>query len=87
MHSLVLVAALAQAALAQVIAPPPGTPQCLITCSGQYCPTAEQECICVTEFQNITLCVLSSCSGSDLTTAESLAPQLCRKIPASDAKG
>jgi hypothetical protein len=79
-YALVIVAAIAQAALAQVLMPPPGTPQCLITCSGQYCPTAEEECICVTQIQNITLCILSGCTGADLTAAESLAPQLCRKI-------
>jgi len=78
------IAAIAQAAFAQMISPPPGTPQCLITCSTQFCPTAEFACICQQQLQNITACVLTSCSGMDLTAAESLAPQLCRKIPPVD---
>ena len=76
-----VIAAIAQAAFAQMISPPPGTPQCLIACSNQFCPTSEMSCICQQELQDITACVLTNCSGADLTAAESLAPRLCRKIP------
>jgi CFEM domain len=71
-------------ALAQSVAPPPGTPQCAISCSNEFCPTSDLTCICVTELSPITSCILANCTGSDLTAAENLGPQLCGKKTAID---
>jgi len=56
---------------------PPNTPQCLLTCTSQYCPTADLQCECVDQLNNITVCVLLNCSASDQVTAAQIASEIC----------
>src|SRR5277367_186927 len=85
MHTLVvfLFATLAQFVLGQVISPPAGTPQCLITCGQQFCPTSEFQCECVDQLSNITVCVLSTCSTADQAAAAQIGGEICNATSAS----
>lgn len=79
LNSVVFAVILAQLTVGQVVTPPANTPQCLITCSSQFCPTAELSCICGTEISNITTCALSSCSTADQQAAAQIAESICGK--------
>ena len=64
----------------QTATPIPGTPACVLQCSGQFCPTAELQCVCADALSNITSCVLTNCNSADQMAAVSIEPQVCGEM-------
>jgi hypothetical protein len=78
--ALLTLVALSQFVVGQTVTPLPNTPQCLLTCSMQFCPTSQLQCLCVDQVSNITICALDTCNSADQVTAETIAAQICCKL-------
>lgn len=78
--ALLTLVALSQFVVGQTASPVPNTPHCLVTCSMQFCPTSQLQCLCVDKVSNITICALDTCDSADQATAEIIAAQVCGTV-------